>query len=110
MSGGSFDEIKGHSYLIVIKYVFNVNNQSTLSVLSLFLSEALLTWAQPFFNRVFTFEGCFPSSAREPREVAIGPETVCSVILHQCSCKLPSMYVMKEIIVFIYTTSIRICL
>ena len=63
-----------------------------------------------FFYRVFTYEGCFPSSAGEPREAAIGPQTVFSVLLHQWSCKQLSMYVMKEIIVFIYTTSIRICL
>ena len=41
MSGGSFDEINGHCYLTVIRTVFNINNQSTLSVISLWFSEAL---------------------------------------------------------------------
>ena len=57
----------------------------------------------------FIFDGCFPSFAGEPRENAISPETVYSVLLHQWSGKIPSVYVMKEIIVFIYATSILIC-
>ena len=59
MSGGSFDEINGHCFLTVIRAVFNINNQSTVSVISLWLSEALLPRAPPFSFHVFTFEGCF---------------------------------------------------
>ena len=71
LNGGSFDEIYGHCYLTGIKAVLNINIQSTLSVISLWLSRALLPWVPPFSCRVFKFEGCFPSSAGKPREVAI---------------------------------------
>ena len=37
----------------------------------MWLSEALLPFPPPFSFRVFTFEGCFPSSAGKHRKVAI---------------------------------------
>ena len=51
---GSFDKINGHCYLTVIKALFNINNQSTLCVISFWLSEALLPWvATIFFSCIY---------------------------------------------------------
>ena len=70
-SSRSFNEINEHFYLTVVKAVFSINNQSTLSVVSLRLSDALLPWAPPFSFLVFTFEECFQSSAGKPGKVEI---------------------------------------
>ena len=78
--GGSFDKITGHCYLTVKRAVFNNNNQSTLglSVISLWLSEALLSWALPFSFQMIQM--IHSSSAGKPREVAIGRSNVMIII------------------------------
>ena len=69
---GPLDEITGHCFLKVKRTVFNNNNQSTQSVISLWLSKALPQWAPSFPFHVCSFiRGMFPSSARKPREFAI---------------------------------------
>ena len=71
LSGGSFDEIYGHCYLTVIKAVFNINIQSTLSVISLWLSRALLPWVPPFSCRVFNSRDVFRALLESPEKMQL---------------------------------------
>ena len=70
--GGSFDEINGHCYLRVIRAVFNINNQSTLSVISLWLSEASSPLAPPFSFHIDVFRDLPESS--EKLQLRLGPK------------------------------------
>ena len=62
--------INVHFYLTVIRALFNINNQSTLSVISLWLSEALLPWAPRFSFHVFSSEGCFRALQESPEKMS----------------------------------------
>ena len=77
-SGGSFGKINGHCYFTVIRAVFNINNQSTLSVISLWLSKVLFLWAPSFTFHLLIFEGCFKDLLESPRklQVAVDQEKI----------------------------------
>ena len=68
----------GQCYLTVIKAVFNINNQSTLSVISLWLSEALLPLEPPF-----SFHGMFCELCRR------APRSCDCMGVVRCSLEFP---------------------
>ena len=71
-SGRFFDETNWHCYLTVIRAVFNINNQSTWSVINKFVAFRSIFNKSPaiFFSCIYIW-GMFPSSAGKPRELAI---------------------------------------
>ena len=71
--GGRFigETCTGHCYLAAKRAVLNINSQSTLSVLSSWISEVILPWVPPFSFHVDTFEGCFPALGESPEKLRL---------------------------------------